>query len=159
MSDQIFPQETIDKLKEAYQCQATHMEAIYHSGVSEELHREWYKNGGREMIERWMIEKSWSKKWKGGKAEKLFLEPSNHKEAEAVVKRHPLLKKEYSERTEHTGADGKDLIPVPLFDVFNNNSNKQNQELNKADQNNSGGDIGQQDSVDNLIPDSYGSVG
>jgi len=116
--------EEIAKLKEAYLMHFTHLEACYDTGIDIERHKHWFAHeGGKEMIDGWMLEQSCEKKKRVyGKAEKIFLEPKDHHEAESVLKRHPLTKKEYSERTEHTGADGKDLQPI-LVKFIDGNTN------------------------------------
>jgi hypothetical protein len=127
--------EELAKLKEVYWMHATHLEACYATGISEERHKQWYVHeGGKELIDQWMIEQSWNKKLKVyGKAEKIFLEPSDHKEAESVLKRHPLTKKDYSERQEHTGKDGEALFPKPILDLVqqDNSDGKDNQDVQK----------------------------
>lgn len=59
-------------------------------------------------------------------------------------------KNEFAQRSEHTGADGKDL-PVPILGnimvnkdaIPNNNGNPQNSESDKENQSSTGGDIGE----------------
>ena len=95
-------EEELAKLKEVYLMNATHLEACYATGISEERHKHWYVHeGGKEMIDEWKIAQSWEEKKKVYRAKHKFLEPVEHKEAEAVLKRHPLTKKDYCDKIEH----------------------------------------------------------
>src|ERR1017187_7475559 len=58
--------------------------------------------------------------------------------------------------TEITGKDGKDLFPAPLLvnlDVHNNNGHQKNSPTKESDTGSTGGNVGQQDGIDTLIPD------
>lgn len=98
------PQEE-EKLKQAFLSGANRAEAEYETGIDTKRIAHWYATGGKEKEQEWSLLSTW-------KAKKIFHDPQNHKEAEAVLKRHPNTKEQYSERMEHTGKDGKDLIPV-----------------------------------------------
>lgn len=105
------------KLKQAYSWNANDLEAIYHSGVTEEQHKDWKLNkGGEGKIRQWAMEKEWEKKKKlYGKdgVEEVFMKPTNHKEAEAVLKRHPDTRNSYGDKIDVT-SDGK-ALPVPII--------------------------------------------
>lgn len=63
-----------------------------------------------------------------------------------------LDKDNYSERTEQTGKDGKDLIPKPILsDVQSNDSNKEDNADDKPTEVDTGGDIGKQDNINTAI--------
>ena len=55
-------------------------------------------------------------------------------------------------------ADGTNLIQKPLDDLRKDNSLRKDKKTPEKDKDNPGGNVGIQDSVDSLIPDSPGSV-
>lgn len=64
-------------------------------------------------------------------------------------------KHKYSKRTELTGADGKDLPqPIMKLDVLNHDSDKENNNADKADQSSTGGNVSKQDDLNPNILDS-----
>lgn len=62
-------------------------------------------------------------------------------------------KDEFSQRTETTGKDGKDL-PTPILNVSTNNSDKKNNADVQEDQGSTRGDISEQDDFDSIVSDS-----
>jgi len=60
----------------------------------------------------------------------------------------------YSERTELTGKDGEKLIPKPIIDVSNHDSDPQNQTDVQEDTGGAGGSVSQQDNLNPALPDS-----
>jgi hypothetical protein len=57
---------------------------------------------------------------------------------------------------EVTGADGKDLFPTPLLDnlnVHNHEGDAESSGADKANKSSPGGNFGEQDGIDTLIPD------
>lgn len=102
----ILTDDEIAKLKVAVELGMSNLQAIYDTGVAEELFDQWYlHHSGDDLVKRWRVMRTVP-------AMKMFHRPTNHKEAEAVLKRHPDTKIDYSDRTEHTGAGGKDLEAI-----------------------------------------------
>jgi hypothetical protein len=102
----ILSKEELSKLEQCIKSGFSNLQAIYETGIAEERFDRWYVHfSGHELIKRWRVMRT-------APALKIFHDPTNHKEAEAVLKRSPDTKKAYSERTEHTGAEGKDLQPI-----------------------------------------------
>lgn len=100
---------SVEELQELEQCIKSgfsNLQSIYHTGIAEERFDRWFiHGGGAETVKRWRVMRTVP-------ALKMFHEPTNHKEAEAVLKRHPDTKKEYSDRTELTGAEGEGIQPI-----------------------------------------------
>ena len=65
----------------------------------------------------------------------------------------------YSERTEHTGKDGKDLIPKPILNVQPNDGHIQDNKPQEENPSPPGGDISVEDNISPPLPDSMGPVG
>lgn len=104
--EEIFTKEQIEKIEEAFRLGANKAEVCVDVPVSKEDLCKWLSiNDNDERMKDLRIAFLWQ-------AKKLFHSPKDHREAEAVLKRHPLTKKDYSDRTEHTGAEGKDLQPI-----------------------------------------------
>lgn len=57
-------------------------------------------------------------------AKKKFHDPKDHREAESFLKRHPATKTDYSDRIEHTGKDGEELVPVLVQFIDGTENNK-----------------------------------
>ena len=105
----ILSNEELQALEQCIKSGFSNLQAIYETSIAEERFDRWYVHfGGHELIKRWRVMRT-------APALKIFHEPSNHKEAEAVLKRSPDTKKDYSERSEHTGKDGEALFPKPIL--------------------------------------------
>ena len=99
------PQE-ISKLELCIKSGFSNLQSIYETGIAEERFDQWYLHaGGAEMVKRWRVMRT-------APALKMFHEPTSHKEAESVLKRHPDTKRDYSDRTELSGPEGKELQPI-----------------------------------------------
>ena len=113
-TQQILNDEELQKIEACIKSGFTPLQAMYETAIADERFDRWrIHHGGDALIQRWRVMRT-------APALKMFHQPTNHKEAEAVLKRHPDTKKEYSERTEHTGADGKELFPKPILDLTSN---------------------------------------
>ena len=123
----ILSKEELSKLEQCIKSGFSNLQAIYETNIAEERFDRWYVHfGGHELIKRWRVMRT-------APALKIFHDPTNHKEAEAVLKRSPDTKKEYSERTEHTGADGTKLFIDEVYDRINTNAGKVNRNSSKSE--------------------------
>lgn len=105
-NEKILSDQEIQKLEECIKSGFSDLQAVYETEIAEERFNSWFiHGGGADLVKRWRVMST-------APALKMFHAPTNHREAEAVLKRHPLTKKDYSDRTEHTGAEGKDLQPI-----------------------------------------------
>ncbi|MBU0615831.1 MAG: hypothetical protein KJ601_07095, partial [Nanoarchaeota archaeon] len=108
-TQQILDDKEVQKLVEAFKLGASYSEASLETGIEYDRIVTWNAiPGNSAFVDRLVKTPAWA-------AKKLFHQPTNHKEAEAVLKRHPDTKKEYSERSEHTGAEGEALFPKPIL--------------------------------------------
>lgn len=91
----------LEALKVAYLMGATNTEARFATGISAERQKYWLVEcDGEAQIKEWKVAQQWEEKKKIYLAKNKFLEPQEHREAEAVLKRHPLTKKEYCDKVE-----------------------------------------------------------
>ncbi len=66
----------------------------------------------------------------------------------------PIALRDMTEKTENTL-----IIPKPIDDVLQNDGLQKNKTTKQKNKNNPGRNVGLEDSIDNLIPDSNGAVG
>ena len=122
-------QKTIDKLIQCFKEDATVEQACLYSGISKETYYTWLKDDPS-----FLDEMSRAQEYIKVAAKRVLLyaiEKGDEKVALEVIKRRE--KKRYSERSEHTGADGKDL-PVPILQgVLNVHPNDSSQKVIEAE--------------------------
>lgn len=110
---QFLSDQEVQKLKTCIESGFTNLQSIYDTEIAEERFDQWFLHaGGADLVKRWRVMRS-------TKALKIFHEPTNHKEAEAVLKRHPDTKAEYSDKLEVSG-EGGGAIVVQIIDYSKN---------------------------------------
>lgn len=96
---------------------ATNTEVRMATGLTEERQTYWLVHcGGEDKIKEWKIKDEWEEKKKIYMAKRKFLDPQEHREAEAVLKRHPLTKKDYCDKVDQSiEVDGQVQINVVSY--------------------------------------------
>jgi hypothetical protein len=111
----ILTNEEIKKLEHAYTMGATHLEAIYETGIAEERIDLWRSiDGGAndKIIDGWRLKRKWEKKRAIEEAFDCIKGKlkEDEKTAQWYLTHNKESKKDWSDRIEHTGADGEDLF-------------------------------------------------
>ena len=99
-TQQILDDKEVQKLVEAFKLGASYSEASLETGIEYDRIVSWSAIPGNSvLVDRLVKTPAWT-------AKKLFHTPTNHKEAEAVLKRHPDTKNEYGDMIKHDGEIG-----------------------------------------------------
>lgn len=146
-------EEILKVLEPFYKAGCSTKKACEYAGISDTAIYKWLTEDPelRAKVTAWKNEpnfaarKAWVDKVKGGdyQASKEWLER--------------VEKDDFSTRTEQTGRDGKDLLPIPIMDIKNvrqNNSDRENNTIEGTVENSAGGDISLKDNINTPLLDS-----